>query len=242
MNLVAWILVGCASAVVMAIGSRVAIRHAVAVAELLEVSPFLVGVTLVAVGTDVPEIANSVVASYAGHGDITLGDTTGSVFTQITLCLGVFPFVAGFAIAVVRRDVWLLATLTAVGIVLCALLYRDGSLTRQDAVVLLAFWCAATAVSWQLGARPPPRPSVGGAAHGHWVAHAAKAIVALALVGGASALLVGTVMAVSEAAGVPEYLLSFFGAALATSLPELTVEITAIRRGQRDIALGAVLG
>lgn len=242
MTVVLWILVACASAVVMALGSRAAIMHAVALSEELGAPSFIIGVTLVAVGTDIPEIVNSVVASYAGHGDITLGDATGSVFTQITLGLGLFPFVAGFAIVVVQRDIWLLSALTVAGMVLGAGLYLDGSLSRLDAIVLLAYWCAATSVTWRSAARTGSAPFVASVPRRPLVSHATRAIAALALVGGASAALVGAVVAISTAAGLPEYLLSFFGAAIATSLPELAVELTALRSGQRDIALGDVLG
>ncbi len=237
-----WILAAFASAIVMAGGSRIAIGHAGVVARAAGAPPFLVGMTLLAIGTDIPEIVNSVVAAYSGHGDITLGDATGSVFTQITLGLGLFPFMAGVAIVVERRNAWLLAGLTACGLALGVLLYGDGGLSRTDAVSLLLFWCAATAATWRLGARAkhsrsPIRTDAASVAR-----HTILALLALGVVGAVSAVLVGAVVAVSSGVGVPEYVLSFFGASIATSLPETAVELTALRRGERDMALGDVFG
>ncbi|MBM3997486.1 MAG: hypothetical protein FJ303_25570 [Planctomycetes bacterium] len=105
------VLAGVAAVVVMMAASRFAIHHAVAVAEKLNLPPFLIGSTLVAIGTDVPELVNSLVASYLGHGDINVGDSTGSIFTQGSM-LGVFPFVSGATIAVQRRDIILVPSLT----------------------------------------------------------------------------------------------------------------------------------
>jgi len=84
-SLALWILVGIASTVIMMAASRFALRHAVVVAEKLRLPPFLVGVSLVALGTDAPGIVNSLVSCYLGHGGINLGDSIGSVFPQGSL-------------------------------------------------------------------------------------------------------------------------------------------------------------
>ncbi|MDH3307367.1 MAG: sodium:calcium antiporter, partial [Acidimicrobiia bacterium] len=73
--------------------SKRAVRYASALALGFGVSPFLVGVTLMSIGTDLPEMANSIMASVSGHGDINLGDSIGSAVTQLTLVLGILPFV-----------------------------------------------------------------------------------------------------------------------------------------------------
>ena len=236
-----WILTAVVSAAVMAIGSRRAVVHAAAVAEAIRVPPFLVGMTLVAIGTDIPEIVNSVVAAWSGHGDITLGDATGSVFTQITLGLGLFPFAAG-VIIVGRRNVWLLSALTVAGLALGVALYSDGGISRADAVALLAFWLASTVAAWRFRG-PTIAPSPRGARSGRRPAwDALAALGSLTVVGGASAVLVGAIAALASAAGIPEYVMSFFAAAVATSLPEIAVELAALRRGERQLALGDVFG
>jgi cation:H+ antiporter len=194
------------------------------------------------VGTDIPEIVNSVVAAHAGHGDITLGDTIGSVFTQITFGLGLLPFMAASAIIVERRNLLMLTTLTVAGVAAGAMLYRDGTVSRMDALALMAYWALATTAIWRFRIHAPPIRIDAGRPKRPVAIHLFVALLALAVVGGASSVLVGAITAISATFSVPEYVLSFFGAAVATSLPEIAVELTAIRRGQRDIAMGDVLG
>jgi cation:H+ antiporter len=68
------------------------------------------------------------------------------------------------------------------------------------------------------------------------------ALVALAAVGGAAAAVVLAIAAVSAAVGIPEYVLSFFGASVGASMPEVVVELTALRRGHTSLAIGDALG
>jgi len=83
-------------------GSRSAVIDATKLAAGNRLPPFFVGMTLLAIGTDLPEIANSIVASYTNHGDINVGDSVGSAATQLTLVLGLLPF-TGYAIALGDR-------------------------------------------------------------------------------------------------------------------------------------------
>jgi cation:H+ antiporter len=232
-------LAGVVGVAFMVAASRFAIQHAFALAEKLHAPPFLVGITLVAVGTDMPEMFNSIVASYLGHGDINFGDSVGSVFTQGSI-IGLFPFVAGTALRVERRDVILLPGLTIIGLAIGLLLMADGRFGRLDAVILIFTWLVLTGVAWRCGTAPPEAPT--GAVAGGALPHAVLALLALAAVGVGAAVVVLAIAAVSATIGVPEYVLSFFGSSIGTSLPELAVELTAIRRGQWQIAMGDALG
>jgi cation:H+ antiporter len=224
-----WLFLGVASAVVMMAASRVALRHAIAVSHRMGIPPFVVGFTLVAIGTDMPEIVNSVVSAYLEHGDVSLGDEVGSVFTQGTLVLGLFPFFMrrpSFA----RRDVVLVATLTIVALALGIALTRDDNLSRIDGAGMILVWVGASAIAWGYRTSTPEsaeRPKTSHSA----LRHATIAALALAIVGVSAAGLVAAVVKLSATLGVPEYVISFFGAALGTSMPELAVEITALRRG-----------
>lgn len=241
MTTMLWILAGVASAVLMMGASRFALRHAVAVAEKLQVPPFLVGITLVALGTDTPEIVNSVVSSYLGHGDINAGDSIGSVFTQGSLVLGLFPFVAGSTPRIERREVLLVSGLTVAALALGGSLMSDGMISRVDAGLLVLTWVAATGVAWRYRT-PITERSTHEAARPGVALHVVLALLALATVGAAATVLVHAVASISASLGVPEYILSFFGASIGTSLPELAVEFTALRRRQQAIAMGDVVG
>ncbi len=86
-----------------------ALKHSVILATALGVSPLIIGVTLVSIGTDIPEIINSITACALGHGDIDVGDSIGSNLTQLTLVFGILPLITG-VIWVHRKDIIILGT------------------------------------------------------------------------------------------------------------------------------------
>jgi cation:H+ antiporter len=226
---------------VLVAASRFSLGRAVALARLLNVPPFVLGFVLLAVGTDLPEIVSCIAAASMEQGDFVVGDAVGSVFTQGTFVLGLFPLVASAAFPVARRDVVLLPALSVAALLLGAGLMRDGEVSRVDALMLISVWLAGTVTVWRFrrAADPPERddrrlkPAMQQAL---WV------LAGLAAVGVAAHSFVYSVTVISKIFSAPVYLLSFFGASLGTSLPELAVEITALRRGQRAMALGDVLG
>ncbi len=218
--------------------SRVAVDAASTLVRRTRVPPFVIGITLVAVGTDLPEIVNSIVSSARGLGDINVGDSIGSTLTQVTLVLGLLPFIGG-AFLVTRRRISAVGAAIVASLLLGAFLLSDGTLSRVDGLVLVAAWVAASLFVWQQGSRqthdtPPP-----GTDRPHSL---------LELIGGLAFITAGVLLAiwgiteVAARAGTPAYIISFFGASLGTSLPELVFDVTALRRGQRDLAIGDVFG
>ena len=114
-----------------------------ALAAGLGAPPFVVGVVLVALGTDLPEIANSIASHLQGEGDVNVGDSVGSTLTQYTFVLGLFPFVAG-ALVISRRQVGLVTLLTMAGLGITTGFVLDGHLDRFEGLALVAAWVAAT--------------------------------------------------------------------------------------------------
>ena len=90
-----WLSVIIAGFGIMVYASHKIVHHVSMLAYGLSIPPFILGITLVSIGTDLPEIANSIMSSLAGEGDLNVGDSTGSIMTQITLVLGLLPFFAG---------------------------------------------------------------------------------------------------------------------------------------------------
>src|ERR671919_2473029 len=111
------LLVGLAAAIA---ASELAVSYTRALAAALGAPPFVVGVVLVAVGTDLPEIANSIASHIQDEGDVNVGDSIGSTLTQYTFVLGLFPLVIA-VIAVSRRQVGLVTVLTLGGLALTTL-------------------------------------------------------------------------------------------------------------------------
>lgn len=218
--------------------SRVAVDGASELVRRTRIHPFLVGITLVAIGTDLPEIVNSIVASVQGFGDVNVGDSTGSALTQSTLVLGLLPILAG-ALIVARRRVSAAGAATVAALVLGAWLVGDGDLSRTDGAILVSAWVAGSLVVWRQGALHPRDEQEAGPPHRRSFF---ELVGGLTVLTGGVMLAVWGVVAVAETLGVPAYLISFFGASLGTSVPELLFNVTALRKGQPDIAIGGVFG
>lgn len=221
-------------------GSELAVRYTRSLAARLGAPAFLVGVVLVALGTDLPEIANSIAAHLQGAGDVNVGDSVGSTLTQYTFVLGLFPLVVA-VIVVSRRQVGVVTALTVGGLGLTALLVSDGYLGRLDGVLLVTGWAVATLVVVKTvgghAVEDPPSVRLSGI-----TSQAAVILASLGVVGLGATVAVRSLVDLAEEIGVPEFALAFFGASLGTSAPEVAVDLTALARGAPAIALGDALG
>jgi cation:H+ antiporter len=222
------------------VASDRAVNYARALAAGLGAPSFVVGVALVSIGTDLPEIANSIAAHLQGEGDVNVGDSVGSALTQYTFVLGLFPVVVA-VIAVHRLQVSLVSVLTMTGLGLTAWFVSDGWLGRPEGLVLVTAWGVFTFVIVRvLGNHPPDDPP--SVRYQHRLFQAGIVLVALAFVGFGATVAVRALVRLAEEAGAPEFLLAFFGASLGTSAPELVVDVMALTRGATAIALGDALG
>jgi cation:H+ antiporter len=222
------------------VASDVAVKYTRSLAAALGAPPFVVGVVLVALGTDLPEIANSIASHLQGEGDVNVGDSVGSTLTQYTFVLGLFPLIVA-VIAISRRQVGLVTVLTMVGLALTAAVTADGWLGRLDGAILVATWIGAMVLVTRLVPQAAPEDPPGVRVQGTAM-QAGVILGALAVVGLGATVAVRALVHLSEEIGVPEFLLAFFGASLGTSAPEIAVDITALRQGAPAIALGDALG
>ncbi len=237
-------LVGVAVGLSIAIiASRHALDAASDVGRMLGLSPFVLGMTVVAIGTDLPEMANSLVSSATGHGDLNVGDSIGSVVTQSTLVLGILAMSGRLRTS--QRFVVTAGSLTVLALLIGAMVIGDGMFSRTDSLLLIATWLVGTFIIQ----RPTPQERLEKQSRTE-VAPARddlrrqiyRTIGFLLLVGAGASLAVESFTRAAEAFGVPEYLLSFFVLAAGTSLPELVVDARALRRGEGELALGDLLG
>ena len=199
----------------------------------------MVGVTLFAIGTDLPEIANSIIASLADHGDLNVGDSIGSTVTQVTLVFGILPLVVG-AFVVGRERIVLPGAVTVLALLIGAALFADGGISRLDAGMLVTMWLVGSVVIWH-GLPPASEPTMRVRPR----RATRHALITLTMLGGVAAGAVAVVwglVGVAEALAIPEYSTAFVIAAIGTSLPELVVDLTALRAGARDLAIGDVMG
>lgn len=234
-----WLLAAMAGLAIASVASRLVVDNFGKLAFDLGVPPFLFGLTVMAIGTDLPEIANSIIASVTQHGDMNIGDSVGSTVTQVTLVLGLLPLLSG-AFGVGRRQVVLAGAFTCAALILGVILLRDGFFSRLDGGILVTSWLVGSVGIWYYS--PPASQSLPVQATGNWVRHAAAAFAGLAVVVGGAYLAISSFIELANYFGFPEYLITFFAGAIGTSLPELFVDVQAIRRGAHDLAVGDIFG
>ena len=235
-----WIGVAISGLAVATMASRRAVDRASGLMAGTRVPPFVIGTTLFALGTDLPEIANSIVASALDHGDLNVGDSVGSTATQVSLVLGLLPFLVAGAPTVARRFVAVTGGLTVVALGVIALLLMDGYFAQIDGAILIGLWVLSSVIVWRVGGTTG-EPELEAAPRSRAL-DAVLVLVFLGLVGaGAGAAVWATVQA-AEILGLPEYMIAFFATSIGTSLPELVVDVTALQRGQRDLAIGDAFG
>ena len=129
--------------VVLVLGSKAFLRGAIDIAKLTGLSNTVIGLTIVAVGTSLPELATSVVAAIKGERDIAIGNVVGSNIFNILLIMGVAPLIAPLTGANIQF--WDLAALLATTFILIPFMITGFRLNRAEGVILLAMYGAYTA-------------------------------------------------------------------------------------------------
>lgn len=238
MEIALWLILLAACIAGTSIASRRAVTAALRVTDSTSWSPAFIGLTIMAIGTDLPEIANSLVSSATDHGDVNVGDSMGSVVTQITLVLGLLCLF-GRNISASRNFVVSVGLATFFASVVVWMLLQDGDLDRFDGLTLILLWLVGTLLLSNTDRGPRQLRTATGA---KILPDVGKTMAWLLLVG---ILAIGVVQAflhLAEEFGVPEFIGSFVALSIGTSLPELVVDWTAIRRGASAMAIGDVFG
>ena len=228
-------------------GAEVLVRGAVALAQRLDISPLIIGMTVVALGTSAPELVVSLDAALSGSPGIALGNVIGSNIANLLLILGAVGMV--MPIAAKADGLWRDGLILLGGSLLFAALCWSGMVGLWPGMLLLAVFVAFLGHSYWRETR-----NGGGAEMGAQEVveirgvpasvTAAWLVLAAGLAGvvyGADLLVMGGV-AVAEAAGVSEEVIGLTLIAFGTSLPELAASMVAAWRGHADIALGNVVG
>jgi cation:H+ antiporter len=133
------LLVLVAGLILLVLSSDTAVEHSVDIASALGISPLIIGLVLVSIGTDLPEVANSIIASQMGHGDINVGDSLGSILAQITLVLGMLPFLIG-TFKVKKRKVLVVGICEILALIIALSMVEKGYITRLNAFFLIFSW------------------------------------------------------------------------------------------------------
>ncbi|MFC3476904.1 sodium:calcium antiporter [Halobacterium litoreum] len=223
---------------VLVYGSNRAVVAAAELARYYGVSAFFVGVTVVSIGTSVPEMTTSVYAAAYGAGDIVVGNIVGSEVAQITLAIGVVALVA--PIAAERRNVLVYGGAMVVAMVVMVLTLEDGEIVRSEGVLMmLAYANFVYTLYTNEGGREVTEEVVEEAEEPSDALP--RVLVGLALVVLGGHLLVTNGVALARLLGVPELLVGLL-VGLGTTTPEIAVAVAAARGGTEGISVGALLG
>lgn len=230
-----------AGLVLLIISSDKAVEHSVFFASALGISPLIIGLVLVSIGTDLPEISNSIVSCWSGHGDIDLGDSFGSILSQITLVLGIIA-VLGRDFRVKRHEMLVIGAFEVLALTLSISVAVTG-FTRVKAFLLIATWPLFILAIRKLVAKDITRKKrVHKQKEMHYLSHLVVAALGFVGVAIGAIAVVQSVITLSQELAIPEFFISFFAVGIGTSIPELVVDVTAVRRREYELAVGDIIG
>ncbi|MEQ8845852.1 MAG: calcium/sodium antiporter [Phycisphaerales bacterium] len=247
---VLWLLLGIA---LLVGGAEILIRGATQLAERLGVPKFVVGLTVVAFGTSMPELATGVGAVLKDQSDLIVGTVVGSNVANIALVLGLAAVIrpARVRAGVVKREVPLLII---VSMALVIMLF-GGTISRLEAAALTAGFVAFLGWTVYTSLRPGAEDAaiileaeaedderVGiGQPPKVWLSLLWVALGLVGMILGSDRAVVGAT-SLAQAAGVPAFVIGLTMVALGTSLPEVVTTGMAALKGHSDLAVGNVLG
>ena len=212
---------GIAGLVLLYYGAEFLIKGGVSIALKLKVPALIIGLTLVAFGTSAPELVVSIDASLKGSGDISIGNVIGSNICNIALILGLSALIAPLNVH----------------------LFSHG-ITRWQGAIFFAGIVAYTGFNIYDGKKngcDDDNDVANSKIFPYWVAILFVTGGLAALIGGAK-LFVNSAIFIAKAGGISDAVIGLTVVALGTSLPELATSVVAAIKGEKDIAIGNVVG
>lgn len=222
-------------------GADFIIRESERIALHFEIPTFIIGATLIAVGTSLPEMAASVTASYHGKSELAVSNVLGSVTFNITLVLGIL-FVIGKQIHP-KRDLFAKDSAWALFPVLVFILVSfDGSIDRFEGFVFVLFMLAYVMFLVNDAKELLEVDKDLQKEKFEWMKTSVLLLLGFVLVVLGADYTVSSATIIAKTWGVSEWFIGLFLISLGTSLPELVVSIMAIKKGQADMAIGNIIG
>ena len=243
-----WLLVAIAI-VLIGKGAQQVVAAATRIAKRLKISELVVGLTLVAAGTSLPEFGVTLVAAFEGHPGISVGNIVGSNIFNLSFILGAIALIRPIPTtpALIRRDgsALILATL-----LLLALIAADLTLDRGDGVILFSGLALYLAAVWAIGRNEGTEPGRAetvrrGGADGGLLAGLRTlgyVVFGFVLLAAGSHLLVNSAIPIARNLGMSEWVIGVTIVAAGTSAPEFATSIAGVLRGRYDMSVGNLIG
>lgn len=235
--------------VALVAGGELLVRGASSLAAVVRISPLVIGLTVVAFGTSAPELAVSLQSCFAGKTDLAVGNVVGSNIFNVLFILGLSAAITPLLVSsqLVRVDVPLMIAVS----VLLLVLGLDGRIGRIDGLLLFASLIVYTTWTIVQSRRESKRvqeefreavPHTNRPGRFHLPIQIALIIAGLVLLSVGSRWLVAGSVRIATAAGLSELVIGLTIVAIGTSLPEVAASVVASIRGERDMAVGNVVG
>lgn len=242
-----WFVIGLAALV---LGAEVMVRGGAEVAARLGISPIVIGLTVVSIGTSLPELAVGVVAAQEGSGALAVGNIAGTNVVNLLLILGLSALILPLAMA--TRTLRFELPVMAGAAVLMLVLSLDGKLSRVDGIILVGCAIAYTVAVVRMTRRESrvvageytetyAPTEVATTTRPTWV-HVLMMVAGIAVVVVGADWLVDGAVGMARGFGVSDALIGLTVVAIGTSAPELVTTVVSTVRGNRDIAVGNLLG
>ena len=234
---------------VLTAGAELLVRSASALALAVRISPLVIGLTVVAYGTSTPELVVSVQSSLRGQPDIALGNVVGSNIFNVLFILGVSAMIIPLRVSqqLIRFDVPLMIGLS----ILMAVFSLDGRIGRWDGVLLSAglvtytVWAIVKSRKEQAEVQAEYAAEFGApklTSAGRIALNIVLVAVGLVLLVFGSRWFTDSAITLARQFGIAELVIGLTIVAAGTSLPEVATSVVAAFRGERDIAVGNVVG
>jgi cation:H+ antiporter len=227
--------------IILVFSSNKTVDHSVVLACNWSVPPIIIGLVLVSIGTDFPEIINSVISSSLDLGNINVGTSIGSAFAQLTLILGIIALSLR-RFEVNKKEVFIIGVSILFASILSFLLILDSYISRLDGLFLITSWVLTVLIIRRIAKKDfscPPRRANEFKRSGYNVLMVILGFIGVAI---GTYLVIDSILEITRILNISEFIASFFIASIGTSLPELTVTLTALRKGQQELAIGDIMG
>lgn len=230
-------------------GADLLVDGAVALAERLGISPLIIGLTVVAMGTSAPEVAASITAAAHGFGDTAIGNVYGSNIANLALIGGLCAVIVPITVrpGVIRME---MPIMVFVALLLWPVLALDSFLTRDESMLLLILFAGMMVFTVYNGLRQAKLHPEDEQHAGEHLTHAKRSLPAnivfvilglVCLAAGADLAVRGAVC-LGDAAGLSKAVIGLTIMAIGTSLPELATCLIATFKGHDDISIGNLIG
>jgi cation:H+ antiporter len=224
-------------------GADFIIKESERIALHFDISHFVIGATLIAFGTSLPEMAASMVASFHHKSDMAVANVIGSVVFNITLVLGIVFMMAKAMNP--QRDLFAKdSAWVIVPVVIFYIMIQDAVISRFDGILLLLMM-----ISYLMFLFGSSKDDIEGEIDEElvrekfdWIKSIALLCIGFVLTIGGANFVVESGTNIAHTLGVSEWIIGLFLISLGTSLPELVVSIVAVKKGNAEMSIGNIIG